>query len=40
MQDNMSVMKMEKNGQNSRTGNYRHINIRYFFVKDRAEKGD
>ena len=34
-QDNMSAMKMEKNGRNSCTGNSRHISIRYFFVKDR-----
>ena len=31
---------MEKNGQNSCTGNSRHIDIRYFFVKDRVEKGE
>jgi len=29
---------MEKNGRNSCTGNSRHINIRYFFVKDRIDK--
>ena len=33
-QDNMSAMKMEKNGRNSCTGNSRH----YFFVKDRLDK--
>ena len=38
MQDNMSAIKMEKNAQNSRTGNFRHINIRYLFVKDRVDK--
>ena len=37
-QDNMSAMKMEKNGRNSCTGNSRHISIRYFFVKDRLDK--
>mmetsp|Transcript_19478 Transcript_19478/g.22076 ORF Transcript_19478/g.22076 Transcript_19478/m.22076 type:complete len:153 (+) Transcript_19478:348-806(+) len=32
---------MEKNGRNSCTGgNSRHINIRYFFVKDRVDKGE
>ena len=29
---------MDKNGQNSCTGNSRHIHIRYFFVKDRIDK--
>ena len=37
-QDNMSAMLMEKNGRNSCTGNSRHINIRYFFIKDRINK--
>ena len=37
-QDNMSAMKMEKNGRNSCTGNLRHISIRYFFVKYRLDK--
>ena len=40
MQDILIAMKMEKNGRNSCTGNYRHISIRYFFVKDRANKVD
>ena len=39
-QDNMSAIKMEKNGRNSCTGNSRHIHIRYFFVVDRYEKGE
>jgi len=39
-QDNMSAMRMEKNGRNSCTGNSRHIHIRYFFVKDRVDKGE
>jgi len=38
-QDNQSAMKMEVNGRNSCTGNSRHIDIRYFFVKDRVESG-
>ena len=32
-QYNKSAIKMENNGQNSSTGNSRHISIRYFFVK-------
>ena len=39
-QDNQSAILMEKNGRNSCTGNSRHINIRYFFVKDRIDKGE
>ena len=39
-QDNQSAMLLEKNGRNSCTGNSRHINIRYFFVKDRIDKGE
>ena len=37
-QDNQSAMKMEINGRNSCTGNSRHIDIRYFFTKDRIDK--
>ena len=37
-QDNQSTLLMLKNGRNSCTGNSRHINIRYFFVKDRIDK--
>ena len=37
-QDNQSAIKMEMNGRNSCTGNSRHVNIRYFFVKDRIDK--
>ena len=39
-QDNQSAMKMEINGRNSCTGNSRHIDIRYFFTKDRVNKGE
>ena len=39
-QDNQSEICMEKNGNISFTGKSRHINIRYFFVKDRIEKGE
>ena len=37
-QDNESTIRMARNGRNSCTGNSRHINIRYFFVKDRVDK--
>ena len=39
-QDNQSAIKMEKNGRNSCTGNSRHIDIRYFFTKDRVDKDE
>lgn len=39
-QDNMSAMKMEKNGRQSAGQKSRHISIRYFFIKDRIEKKD
>ena len=39
-QDNMSAIKLEKNGRNSCTGNSRHISVRYFFIKDRVDKGE
>ncbi len=39
-QDNQSAMWMESNGRNSCTGNSRHVDIRYFFVQDRIEKGE
>ena len=39
-QDNESTIRMLKNGCNSCTGNSRHINICYFFLKDRVEKGE
>lgn len=38
-QDNLSAIKMEKDGRNSCTGNSRHIHhIMYFFIKGRADK--
>ena len=37
-QDNQSAMKMEINGRHSCTGNSRHIDVRYFFTKDRVKK--
>ena len=36
-QDNKSAILMEVNGRNSCTGNSRHINIRYFWVKVRVD---
>ena len=36
-QDNKSAIQMEIKGRNSCTGNSRHINIRYFWVKDRVK---
>ena len=38
MQDNKSAMKLEQNGKKSCTGNSRHIDIKYFFVKDSVDK--
>ena len=38
LQDNMSAIKLEKNGRNSCTGNSKHVHILYFFVKDRVDK--
>jgi hypothetical protein len=38
-QDNMSAMKMEKKGSSAGQRS-RHINIRYYFIKDRIESGD
>ena len=34
------MIKMERNGRCSCTGNSRHIGIRFFFVKDRVDKGE
>jgi hypothetical protein len=39
-QDNMSSMLLEKNGRSSSTKRTRHINIRYFFVKDHVDSGE
>ena len=39
-QDNQSAIKMEKNGRNSCTGNSRHIDVRFFYLKDRVYNGD
>jgi hypothetical protein len=39
-QDNMSAMLLEKNGRGSSGKRTRHINIRYFFVRDRIQSGE
>ena len=39
-QDNQSAIKIEKNGRKSCGSNSRHILIRYFFIKDRVDKGE
>ena len=36
-QDNQSPIKMEKNGKKFCTGNSKHIDICYFFSKDRVK---
>ena len=39
-QDNQSAIKLENNGRAFSGKQTRHINIRYFFVTDRIQKGD
>jgi hypothetical protein len=39
-QDNQSSILLEKNGRGSSSKRTRHINIRYYFVTDRAAAGD
>ena len=39
-QDNQSAMKLEVNGRKSCGQKSRHIDIRYFFIKDRVESGE
>ena len=39
-QDNMSAMLLEKNGRMSSTKRTKHIDVRYFFVKDKIDKGE
>ena len=36
----MSAMLLEKNGNISTTKNTKHINVCYYFIKDRVETGD
>ena len=40
MRDNKSCILLETNGQLSSSKRTKHINVRYFFIKDRIEKGD
>ena len=39
-QDNRSAILLHRNGTNSCSRNTRHINIRYFFLKDRIKSGE
>ena len=39
-QDNMSAMLLENNSKKSSTNKKKHINVRYYFIKNRAETGD
>ena len=39
-QDNKSAILLEKNGKMSSSKRTKHINIRYFFITDRVEKGE
>ena len=40
LQDNKSAILLHQNGTASRSQNTRHINIRYFFLKDRIKAGE
>ena len=39
-QDNKSAILLEKNGRTSSGKRTKHINMRYFFITDRIQKGD
>jgi hypothetical protein len=39
-QDNQSAILLETNGKVSSTKRTKHINVRYFFIKDRVDKGE
>ena len=39
-QDNKSAILLEKNGSTSSTKRTKHINVMYYFVTDRVEKGE
>jgi hypothetical protein len=39
-QDNKSAILLHRNGTASSSRNTRHINIRYFFMKDRNKAGE
>ena len=38
--DNQSAILLEKNGHKSSSKQMRHLNIRYFSITDRINKGD
>ena len=40
LQDNMSAMKLEVNGKASSSWKIKHINIRFFFIKDHIDNGE
>ena len=39
-QENLSAMLLEKNGKKSSTKRTKHINVRYYFIKDRIACGE
>ena len=39
-QDNLSAILLEKNGRMSSTKRTKHIDVRYYYVKDRVAAGD
>jgi hypothetical protein len=39
-QDNLSAILLEKNGRASSSKRINHINVRYFFIKDRIASGE
>ena len=39
-QDNKSAILLEKNGRGSSSKRMRHINIRYFFIRDRVQSDE
>ena len=40
MQDNQSAILLEKNGRMSSSQRTKHINVRYFFIKDKVDHGE
>ena len=40
VRDNKTCMLLEKNGQMSSSKRTKHINVRYFFIADRIQKGE
>ena len=39
-QDNMTAMLLEKNGKKSSSKNTKHMNVRYYFIKDWVQTRD